>query len=720
MALTRRAFLERTGWAIAALGMSQSSFFAFADRHQQALAESARGCRALLIGINQYPESVCDFAPIKGSALAGCLTDVELQTELLLSRFGFAPSEILALTDAQATRDGIIDAFQEHLIESTRSSDKILFHFSGLGSRVRSLPPITDAADATTTEEPNIGQDLSTLVPVDGILPTEDKPILRDLSLDDLRTLTQALPTANITTVLDVAFANQGTVLQGNYRIRSRPSIPMGQIQSPNALTEMRSQTQGNGELAGVTLFATEPHQPALEGHWSGFSAGFFTYALTQYLWEMMPPQKLKVVFPKAVNRVYQLVGGAQTPVLKQERNPESVYSLKPEQPASEGVVKQVTDDGLLQIWLGGLPAQVLACYGSGAKLRTSVAGQPVELVGRSRSGLMLKAAIAADFDVAANTLVDKPVYEAVRLIPDNLNLTIALDPNLERIERVDATSAFAAAKVNVVAAGEQAADLVFGKASLATVTAALNQVGLAAAGSAPNSYGLFYPPYVAVPGTVAAGDEAVKTAVNRLISELPRLLAIKYLQLTENATSSKLSLRATLKTAESNPQIIARVSTYTAMTGKDIKQLDVGVPDVATATSLECQIQNLGEVPLHLLWVLLPEANRPISISMLPGDNQETSDAAIAPGDTFTFPQAAFGSGLVEIFLVASPKPFPQTASLIANQQINGRNSDPVEVSLQRVQTILQDLSTPNSASDAYALNVQDWATLRLRYRIT
>lgn len=713
MALSRRAFLERTGWAIAALGLSQSNFFAIADRHQQALAQSTHGRLALLVGINQYPESVCDFAPIKGSALAGCLTDVALQKELLLSRFGFSPSEILTLTDAQATRNSIITAFQEHLIGAARPSDKVLFHFSGLGSRVRSLP--VDAA----IDSPEASAEFFALVPVDGTLPTEDNPTLHDLTLDDLRLLTQALPTPNVTTVLDVGFVHQGTPLQGNYRIRSRPSIPMGRLHPPEALAEMSGgATQGDGSLAGLALLAAEPQQPALEGYWSGFSAGFLTYALTQYLWEMMPPRKLQVVFPKVVNRVYREVGGSQRPILEKERNTESLYSLKPERPASEGVVKRVDEDGALQVWLGGLPAQVLECYGSGSKLQAGVAGQTIELVGRSRSGLMLKTAIAPSTPTSADALVGQPVFEAVRLIPRNLNLTIALDPHLERIERVDATSAFAAAKVNVVAAGEQAADLVFGKASLATVTAALNQSGLAA-GSAQSSYGLFYPPHVAVPGTIASGDEAVKTAVNRLISKLPRLLAIKYLQLTENVTSSKLTLRATLKTAEPNPQIITRLGTRTAMVGKAAERLDATVPVVATATSLECQIQNLDQVPLHLLWVLLPEASRPISVAMLPGDQIDTATTAIAPGNTFTFPQAAFGNGLVEIFLIASPKPFQKTANLIANQQSDGRNTDPGEVSLQRVQTILQDLSAPNSANDAYALNVQDWATLRLRYQI-
>jgi hypothetical protein len=173
------------------------------------------------------------------------------------------------------------------------------------------------------------------------------------------------------------------------------------------------------------------------------------------------------------------------------------------------------------------------------------------------------------------------------------------------------------------------------------------------------------------------------------------------------------------LKTAESNAQVITRIGTRTAMLGKAANRLDTAVPIVETATSLECQIQNLDDVPLHLLWVLLPEANRPLSVSMLPGDHRDAAEMAIAPGDTFTFPQAAFGSGLVEIFLIASPKPFQKTAQLIANQQTNGRNSDPVEVSLQRVQTILQDLSAATATDEAYALNVREWATLRLRYRI-
>ncbi|MBC1329685.1 peptidase C14, partial [Trichormus variabilis 9RC] len=56
-------------------------------------------------------------------------------------------------------------------------------------------------------------------------------------------------------------------------------------------------------------------------------------------------------------------------------------------------------------------------------------------------------------------------VQEAVRVLPRNINLTIAFDTGLERIERVDATSAFAGfSHVSTVVAGEKPADYVFAK----------------------------------------------------------------------------------------------------------------------------------------------------------------------------------------------------------------------------------------------------------------
>lgn len=703
MALTRREFLERTGWAIAALGISQASFLGWGDRYQQALADGNPGGLALLIGINQYPESVSDLSPIHGNTLNGCLTDVSLQTELLVHRFGFQPADIVSLTNAKATRQGIIDAFQSHLVEQARPSDRVLFHFSGLGSLVRS---------------PKASEPLKTLVPVDGVLPTDENPTLQDLSLSTLNSLLTTLTTPNVTTLLDAAFTNRGQRLQGNFRIRSRPSMPEGKVSPLDSLAQVNQQPLSPDGLRGLYLAASQDQQPALEGQWSDFSAGLLTYALTQYLWEMTPPRKIQVVFPAIANRVHQSVGGLQTPVVNAKRNPKSLYSKPPQVPAAEGVVKSVREDGTAEIWLGGLPSQVLECYGSKSVMTTTEADLAVNWVGRSRQGLVLRAALDSDSEISPATLVGKPVHEAVRLIPRSLGLTIALDPGLERIERVDATSAFAAAKVNVVAAGEQAADLVFGKAPQKTLTAA-------ASDSLPTpvtaiSYGLFYPSRVAVPGTLNPDEEAVKTAVNRLTPKLPRLLAIKYLQLTENAVSSTLAVRATLETADTAANPITQAITRRALAGRAIAPLkDIELPAVASATSLQCRVQNLDTEPLYLLWVTLPQSNRPLRVAMLSDEVADSPTQAIAPNDVITFPQAALGSGQVEIFLIASRTPFLKTADLITDQQTSGNNLDPLQVSLARVQSILEDLSQSSDSSDPFALHVNNWATLRMRYQI-
>jgi len=91
--------------------------------------------------------------------LNGCVTDVELQRELLIYRFGFLAADILILTDAQATRENIETAFVEHLTAQGKPGDVVVFHFSGYGSKVKtgktlvnSLVPI-DGIDANKTSQ---------------------------------------------------------------------------------------------------------------------------------------------------------------------------------------------------------------------------------------------------------------------------------------------------------------------------------------------------------------------------------------------------------------------------------------------------------------------------------------------------------------------------------------------------------------------------------------
>jgi hypothetical protein len=81
---------------------------------------------ALLVGINNYPLGV--------SPLQGCVNDVEEVNKLLNNSFQRLSPQIVSLTNEQATRQNIIDAFRTHLCQAT-VNDSVLFYYSGHGSR---------------------------------------------------------------------------------------------------------------------------------------------------------------------------------------------------------------------------------------------------------------------------------------------------------------------------------------------------------------------------------------------------------------------------------------------------------------------------------------------------------------------------------------------------------------------------------------------------------
>ncbi|MFB2876078.1 caspase family protein [Floridanema aerugineum] len=123
--IKRRQFLQFTGSLLATLGINQLEIQQKGIRYARVLAENTPRKLALLVGINQYPNSQ------RFNSLKGCVTDVDLQRELLIHRFGFNPKDILILTDAQATREGILTAFENHLIAQAKPGDVVVFHYSG-------------------------------------------------------------------------------------------------------------------------------------------------------------------------------------------------------------------------------------------------------------------------------------------------------------------------------------------------------------------------------------------------------------------------------------------------------------------------------------------------------------------------------------------------------------------------------------------------------------
>jgi hypothetical protein len=866
MGLKRRAFLKQTGLGLVALGLNEVLLAKVAGRYQRVLAQPTHRKLALLIGINQYPENVCDCTPGREGALLGCVTDVELQRELLTARYGFQASDILTLTNQEATRSAIEDAFRSHLINQAKPGDVVVVHFSGLGSQLA----VSKVAD--TPRESHYS-----LVPVDGVLPTEDKPEINDLLDETLVLLLRSLQTDQVTTVLDTSYTYPDPEVRGSLRVRSRPSTPTGrlsesahtlqqQLLSLGKATEGQAKVQWkSGQLHGVVLTAAELDQGAIEGNWNGFSAGLFTYALTQQLWWTAPKTTLRVCLSRSSREINRLVGAEQSPLLwGQGARDQSVgpYFLDPSPDmGADGIIKSLSDDGqTVKIWMGGLPNLVLEHYGmnsllalvpiesslattSATPVQTVVAesteanatdvsrigtdsptseavsseaggdasvsatspgatnpdatspdatnlaaknaqeakpseaiassaetappangtavSAPILLQVRSRNGLMVKARPCCANPATPYSLkVGQLLQEAVRIIPRNVGLTVALDSSLERVERVDATSAFSAVpRVSAVIAGEQPADYLFGRTQnqdrtlTASLVADASDVDSNPDDNHPSipvfsrgQYGLFNLGRTVIPGTLTEGNEAVKTAVSRIAPQLQSLLANKLLRLTANRGSSRLGVRATLEMVSPQERIVIQqetIRTPSLLPDGKLAALFVGqgeLPDLSVGSRIRYRLQNFSEEPVYFIVLGMDSGGSSFVLEPpAPGSSSSVlaQTAVIGPGETLILPQPLAPSewivnpplGLVETHLIFSRTPLKRTFATV-EAALRPREASyrisPMSNALEVAQAILRDLhqsSVPliptDVPADSYSLSLDVWATLSFVYRV-
>ncbi|MEN9228410.1 MAG: caspase family protein [Gloeomargarita sp. HHBFW_bins_205] len=592
MGYTRRSLIQSTlaGIGLALLGA------------QRVLAAPTSRKLALLVGINQYPNTS------KTPSLSGCVTDVELQRELLCGRFGFAPTDVVTLTDTQATYAQIEQAFREHLLHQARPGDVVVVHFSGYGSR--------DGQPA--------------LLPHDGLqTPTW---ITEAQWLAWLR----QLATDQVMAVLDTGYDYPGSFACGNVRVRACPPLVVPEVMSP---------VRGEVPPPGVLIRAARAGTVATETLWSGFSAGTLTYALTQALWE----SRSGAVLVDVAAQIAQTVGSQQMP--------EVVGSPQwlPTAPAAAGRVVETNNHEVACI-LAGMPPWVLAHLAPESQLAT-LQGTPLTV--RARQGLWVKGTAQGPVQVG------EWVQERLRVLPNHIQLTVALDGQLERIERVDATSALDnLGWVRTVKAGEQSADCLFGRVT-------------------PTTYGLFSPGHDLYPGTEGSADETVKAAIKRLTPHFYTLLAARLLLLTDNPAHP---FEATVHLRQDQHLLL------------DQKTNALTVPTLGCGQPLTCQITHRAPQPLAVL---------PLTIR--PSHLIQPQPVQVVPPHTPTALtlQAPAHPGLTELRLLLSPTPWPDTL--------------PTEP-LALAQAILTHLHTAGGhppSKDTYLLDTQTWAGLAFIYRV-
>ena len=717
--MKRRSFLQGTGIFLTAWGMSGLT------RHAQILAQPTSRKLALLIGINQY----------RNAALNGCFTDIELQKELLIYRFGFQESNLVSLVDQNATRSQIETVFQDHLIRQAKPGDVVVVHYSGHGS----LQKLGTTADD-----------------VQPVLLTSDEPseqsITNAISQETLLLLLKSLATDQITTVLDVGYAYPGYPLRGNLRVRAASSYLMQSSDTipqlsaeelelqERLLTDLklsRSQIRAqwrSQQLPGVILAAATSEQFATEATWNGFSAGLFTYALTQQLWQATSDTTLRTSLQRTSELISQQVDQKQQPVLagqKSRDRPLKPYQSKLIKPPADGVITAI-DDKSIQLWLGGLPPQVLEHYGTNSLFTVETPdAEPSPLLQLDeRTGLSAKARWVATESTSASELQPgQRIQEAVRVLPRTVGLTIAIAATLNRIERVDAISAFSAMpRVTAMVAGEQSADYVFGKLEQPTQIATTSTDAIAGS-IAPAGYSLFSPGQEAIPNSAGESGEAVKLAIRRLAPQLQTLLGRKLLGLTINDGSSQLGVRATLSMLSPNRSVLQKTSDRAAPDFSSVLPPDGRLLTLPIGSRIQYRLENLSDRTLYFLVLGLDPTGQPFLFNNLgtaqPSliePNQTAFVPMLAPNIEWTLPTTP---GLAETFLICSRAPFSQTQATlgaIASSTVLRPLDNVLEVS----QLILQDLHQASEQAskwvgtpDVFALDVNAWATFRFVYQV-
>lgn len=693
--LKRRHFLQLTGSTAATIGLSQLDL----ARSAQLLAQAAPRKLALLVGINDYAEG-----PRGIGSLSGCLNDVRLQTELLVHRFGFNPKNIVTLLDAKATRQNILQQFETHLIAQAQPGDVVVFHFSGHGSRLVDPDPIANRPFN------------SAFIPFDAVDRQADGSV-NDIMGRTLFLLMSALKTENVTAVLDSCHSGGGTRAQ--VKIRSAPD---GQNAQPSP-AELAYQQQWQSQLKltdaqlrnlrqagvaqGVVLAAALAEQAAEDRYFPGnFSAGTFTYTLTQLLWQQAVT--LDTAQPAIAAQMLRL-SDYQKPVF--ERSPR----LAPNTPllftpplgrSAQAVVTSVKRNQAT-LWLGGLDPDTIAAFSSGSTFALLDASGETngKVTLESRDGLT---AIAT---VEGRAKAGSLLREVDRVIPNDFRLRLGVDPSLAAELPMIQAQLQALGRLEVKAfSPTQPVDYILSRITPA-YAALLKQ-------NAPEigSIVLFKPNLELLPNSASqAGLEDVPTALQRLTPALQSLVAAQLVRQTLNASSSTLKVGVTVAPVDRPGSIVAQAGTLPT-SSQEIS----ASPALPLNTPFQLQLTNQNTFPLYFL-VLLVNPNGQLETLFpnlfLLGNLDQVSQVGpqsqrVFPdpqqGDKFNLRQDAIGRS--ELLVIASPKPlstaFRRLQTLSADSR-RGQASDAID-------GLLEDTSHSRTTASS-TIGTGDLATLSI-----
>ncbi|MBD1881318.1 caspase family protein [Coleofasciculus sp. FACHB-T130] len=725
--ISRRHFLQFAGSTITTLGLSQLDIINKGNRYAQVLAQNTSRKLALLVGINDYPANDRFLGNLEG-----CVTDVALQEELLVHRFGFNPSDIVKLTSNQApaqqlTRNNILTAFEEHLIKQAKPGDVVVFHFSGHGSRLRDPNPIQGCANQAFNDEFN-----STLVVAD----EGQKDLAPDIMGRTLFLLMSALNTENVTVVLDSCHSGGGT--RGNFRVRSVPGDKLNP--SPEEIAYQKGWMErlqlSESELArrrcagvakGVVFASAQREEEALDAEFDGFSAGAFTYLMTQYLW-----QKTDTV-GSAIAQITTSINSLSSQVPLADGDPKKpVYFINKQLPPTDAVITKVEGDKAT-LWLGGVDSESLEAFQPGATFaivddKGQTSGK-LQLIS-PRSGLRGEAKLV---DKATNTSL-KPgtlLQEASRVVPADLKLSIGLDPSLAG--ETNAAKQELSAINRIAAAPAQSGNVPYpgGVQYIFSRMTADYQQKLQKQGAnlpAVGSIGLFTEGLELVPKSFGEPGESVTAAVERLAAKLKSLLAVRIIKKTLNADSSQLSVEVSMNLVEQPNQTLARTSSRGRNTRQELEQAYANKLPVNKL--FQFRVTNHESSDLYLTTLLIDSTGGLVVVFpyQWPASNETMKlrpNQTQLIGDPQQLKLRAIATGTGEALVIVSRSPLERAVKTLASlaAELNQDRGalelkEPVEV----MGDLLDDLSSDRGgiAVEAIPMNTSEMATLSIAFQVS
>ena len=738
--LKRRRFLQFAGSTLATLGISQLELKLPGENAHRVLAQNSGKKLALLVGINNYPI---------GGKLKGCHTDIELQKNLLIHRYGFKRKNILILKDQQATRKGILTAFEKHLINQAQPGDVVVFHFSGHGSQV-------DDADCDFQDD-NGNCTNSTLVPFDNNLSLSDRTnrggVVNDIMGHTLFLLMSALKTENVTVVLDSCHSGGGT--RGNLTIRSlsggkqlKPSCEEIKYQQQwlkklNLTPKEFQQKRRQGVPKGVVIAAAKRDQLASDAKFNDFSAGAFTYALTQYLWQQPGNESLDSAL---INISANATEIAKFNKNKTPQNPEweekpgsnvskqPIYFLNKITPPAEAVVTQVQSNKV-QLWLGGINYRSLESLNERGGTFSIVNQQglligQVNLESKSREGLIawgkLQNPQAAKY-LSTGTLLQ----ELTKPIPKDFKLKIGLDISLgnDSDSAEKALNALKRIKAIPLQQGKET-NYIFGR-----ITADNLEFQELENSWKPHigSLGLFTSSLTAIPNSFGNANESIAEAVIRLQPNLKSLLAVQLLKTILNPGSSRLNVTVTM--IPGNGEDLP-VNSFPVRGARTKQQVYPSLPNLSShqlqlelGTPLKFQINN-GENRNLYISILVINASGEMSILFPSTWNAIKKDTLLPAGKTLEVPQLDTDDyqlevspplGRVEVLVIASSNPLEETLltlrSIAEPENTQGRGQRDLFEDIDNDFNKISDDTDMSLGKNVAVVNVQELAAMSISF---